>query len=96
MRWTVRAHEHVVEIAAFIENSSRFQAQRVVQLIVSETRRLNNNPRIGKMVPEVRDDRYRELRVFSFRILYKIIDDDLVVVLGVVHGRRVLDPDWLL
>ena len=28
------------------------------------------------MIPEVEEDRYRELRVFSYRILYKILDEE--------------------
>jgi mRNA-degrading endonuclease RelE of RelBE toxin-antitoxin system len=43
----------------------------------------------------VQEDQYRELRVFSFRILYKILDENRVAVIGVVHGYRLFDPEWL-
>ncbi len=93
--WTIKAVEQVEQIAAYIEKDSPFQARRVVQLIIKETRRLKEHPRIGKMIPEVEEDRYRELRVFSYRILYKILDKDKTAVVGVVHGQRLFDSQWL-
>lgn len=93
--WTIKAIEQVEQIGSFIEKDSPFQARRVVQLIIKETRKLKEHPRIGKMIPEVQEDQYRELRVFSYRILYKIAEPSRVAVVGVVHGRRLFDPQWL-
>ena len=93
--WTIKAVEQVEQIASYIEKDSPFQAHRVVQLIIRETRRLREHARIGKMIPEVGEDRYRELRVFSYRILYKILDEDRIAVIGVVHGQRLFDSQWL-
>ena len=93
--WTIKAVEQVEQIGSFIEKDSPFQARRVVRLIITETRKLKEHPRIGKMIPEVQEDRYRELRVFSYRILYKIIDEDRIAIVGVVHGSRLFDPQWL-
>ena len=93
--WTIKAVEHIEEIGLFIEKDSPFQARRVVQLIIKETRKLKDYTRIGKMIPESQKDEYRELRVFSYRILYKILSEDRVVIIGIVHGHRLFDPDWL-
>jgi len=93
--WTIKAVEQIEEIGSFIEKDSPFQARRVVQLIIKETRKLKEHARIGKMIPEVQEDRYRELRVFSYRILYKILDEKRIAIVGVVHGYRLFDPQWL-
>lgn len=93
--WAVRAYEHLVEIAEYIERDSPFQARRVVKLIVKETRRLEQNSRIGHMMPEIREDSYRELRVFNYRILYRIENEDQIAIVGIVHARRLLKPDIL-
>jgi len=93
--WTIKAVEQVEQIGAFIEKDSPFQSRRVVQLIVKEARKLKRYPRIGKMIPEIQEERYRELRIFSYRILYKIIDEKRIVIVGVVHGSRLFDPQWL-
>lgn len=93
--WTIKAVEQVEQIGAFIEKDSPFQSRRVVQLIVKEARKLKEYPKIGKMIPEVQEERYRELRVFSYRIFYKIIDKNRIAIVGVVHGSRLFDPQWL-
>jgi len=93
--WTIKAVEQVEQIGSFIERDSPFQARRVVQLIIKETRKLREYPRIGKMIPEVQEDRYRELRVFSYRILYQILNEDRIAIVGVVHGYRLFDPQGL-
>ncbi|MCX5646804.1 MAG: type II toxin-antitoxin system RelE/ParE family toxin [Phycisphaerae bacterium] len=93
--WTIKAVAQVEQIGSYIERDSPFQARRVVQLIIKETRKLKEHPRIGKMIPEVEEDRYRELRVFSYRILYKILDEEKIAIVGVVHGQRLFDSQWL-
>ncbi len=93
--WTIKAVEHIEEIGSFIEKDSPFQARRVVQLIIRETRKLEEHIRIGKIVPELQRDEYRELRVFSYRIMYKILSEDKVAVIGVVHGMRLFNSNLL-
>ncbi len=93
--WTIKAAAQVEQIASYIEKDSPFQARRVVQLILKETRKLREHPRVGKMIPEVEEDRYRELRVFSYRILYQILDKDKIAIVGVVHGQRLFESQWL-
>jgi len=93
--WTIKAIEQVEQIALVIEKHSPFQARRVVQLIIREARRLREHARIGKMIPELEQDQYREVRVFSYRILYKILSEERIAIVGVVHGRRLFDPQSL-
>lgn len=91
--WAVRAYQHLVQIGDYIEMDSPFQAKRVIELITRQTYLLKENVRIGHKVPEMGDDSYRELRVFNYRILYKIVTEERVAIIGIVHGRRLLDPD---
>ena len=93
--WAVRAYEHLREIGEYIGKDSPFQARRVVQLIMRETHRLEENIRIGPMIPEIREDSYRELKVFSYRIIYKILSDQQAAIIGIVHGRRLLDRETI-
>ena len=93
--WTIKAIEHIEEIGIFIEKDSPFQARRVVQLIIKETRKLKKHTRIGNMIPEVQDDKYRELRVFSYRILYKLLSEEKIAIIAVVHGNRLFNSQWL-
>jgi len=93
--WTHKAAEQLEQVRVFIAADSPTQARRVVRLIVQKTRELRAHPRIGRMIPEMRQDQYRELLVFSYRIFYRMVSADEVHVLAVVHGRRSFDPHWL-
>lgn len=61
-----------------------------VDRIIGTTRRLGEHPLAGRVVPERGDDRYREVFVYSYRVIYRI-DDDQVLVVAVIHGKRLLD-----
>jgi toxin ParE1/3/4 len=43
-------------------------------------------------VPELDEDRVRELSLYSYRIVYEIKEQG-VFVLAVVHKRRQMEPD---
>jgi toxin ParE1/3/4 len=55
--------------------------------IVSQTRMLAQFPRSGRIVPEYDDENVRELIVYSYRIIYRLQENE-VVIAAVVHGRR--------
>lgn len=93
--WAIRAYEHINEIAEYIHKDSPFQAKRVVQLIIRETQRLKTNIRIGQMVPELHKDHYREIRVFNYRILYTILNENKIAIIGIVHIKRILNLNLL-
>lgn len=93
--WAVRAYEHLDQIGEYIRKDSLIQAGRVVQLVLRETHRLKENIRIGHIVPEIREDTYRELKVFNYRILYKILSEDKVAIIGIVHAKRIFDRDLI-
>jgi len=93
--WTVKAVEQIEEIGLFIEKDSPFQARRVIQIIIKQANKLKEFPRIGKMIPEVQEDKYREILVFSYRVFYKVITDNRIAIIGVAHGYRLFDPSWL-
>jgi plasmid stabilization system protein ParE len=63
--------------------------------MIKETRRLKENIRIGKIISEIHDDKFRELRVFSYRIFYKILNENKVAIIGILHGRRLFDTEWV-
>ena len=45
---------------------------------------------MGRVVPEFGDDSIREIFAYSYRIIYKI-ERESVVVASIIHGRRILD-----
>lgn len=58
------------------------------------TDRLAEHPRSGRIVPELAQEHLREIMLGSYRIIYRLLDED-VQVLTVHHGARLLDTGTL-
>jgi toxin ParE1/3/4 len=56
--------------------------------------RLADFPNSGRVVPELKDPAIREIIFGNYRIVYRV-KGDLVEVLTVYHGARLLDPSRL-
>lgn len=91
--WSLEALKDIEEIAKYIERDSRFYACSVVTKILSTTDLLSTLPLSGRIVPEEDKESVREHFVFSYRVIYEICDDK-IYVLAVVHGKRMLYPEF--
>lgn len=87
--WSPRALADVQAIASYIAADSSSYASTVVRKILTSTRALTNFPRSGRMLPEVDDENLREVFAYSYRIIYRVEQDE-VVVAAVIHGKRML------
>lgn len=88
--WSRRALDDVEAIAAYIAADSPTFAGIVVKKVVNRTRMLAQFPRSGRKVPEFDDEYTRELIVYSYRIIYQLQEDE-VVIAAVIHGKRLLE-----
>jgi toxin ParE1/3/4 len=77
----------VQAIADYISFDSPAYARAVVKRIVSLTRTLSTFPNSGGMVPEFQDPGIRELIVYSYRVIY-IVGAEEVLIAAVIHGKR--------
>jgi toxin ParE1/3/4 len=87
--WSHRALQDLEAIAEFIAEDSLAYAAVVVKNIVQQTRQLPQFPRSGRKVPEFDDENIRELLAYSYRIIYRLEQDE-VLVAAVIHGKRLL------
>ena len=87
--WSRRALKDVEGIAEYIASDSPAFAETVVKKIVGETRILAQFPRSGRKVPEFDDESVRELIVYSYRVIYRLLDDE-VLIAAIIHGKRLL------
>lgn len=62
--------------------------------VLAAVGRLANFPNSGRVVPEIKDPGIREIILGSYRIVYRV-KGDLVELLTVYHGARLLDPSRL-
>ena len=90
VRWTESARRDLNEIAAFLAQQSPNRALRVVKRIRTRARSLEHQPERGRIVPELGNlgiHSWRELVEAPYRVVYRVADPDVRVVL-VVDGRR--------
>jgi addiction module RelE/StbE family toxin len=85
--WSARALPDVESIAAYISSDSPAYAKIVVKKVVKLTRQLARFPQSGREVPEFRDPSLRELLAYSYRIIYKVEAEEVIIV-SVIHGKR--------
>ncbi len=87
--WSPEALDDVDDIAAYIARDSAIYAEAVVDRILDTTRRLAEFPLAGRVVPERGDPQFREQFVYSYRLICRV-DDDQVLIVAVIHGKRLL------
>jgi len=82
--WSARALTELDEIVAYIRSQDPVTADRVTARIDERVASLLQHPRLGRTG---RVAGTRELVVAPFIVAYEV-DDDLIVVLAVLRGRR--------
>ena len=87
--WSPSALDDIDAIAEYIARDSIDRAALFVTRIFETTDLLQKFPLSGRVIPEIGDQSCREIIYGSYRIMYRVEDND-VWVTGVVHGAR----DW--
>jgi toxin ParE1/3/4 len=91
LAWSPEAIEDIEAIASYIERDSLWYARAVVAKIVETAETIPDHPELGRIVPEIDDRSIRERFVYSYRIIYRI-EQERILVATVVHGSRLLEP----
>jgi toxin ParE1/3/4 len=87
--WSRRASQDLEAIADYIATDSPTYAGIVVKKVVHQTKLLSRFPRSGRKVPEFDNENIRELLVYSYRVIYRLEERE-VVIAAVIHGKRML------
>ena len=90
--WAPQAIQDVEAIRAYVARDSTHYADLVVERIVAAVERLKENPRSGRVVPELGDESIREVIHGNYRIVYRL-RQDVVEVATVFHGARLFRPN---
>lgn len=88
--WSPEAVEDLESIAEYIARDSAFYAGAVIAKILDSGRMLADFPQAGRVVPELGDETLRERFVYSYRVIYRLRTDRVLVV-AVIHGKRLLE-----
>jgi toxin ParE1/3/4 len=89
--WSPEAIEDIEGIASYIGRDSSWYAKAVASKIVETAETIPDFPEIGRIVPEIGNPSIRERFVYSYRIIYRI-ETQQVLIAAVIHGRRLLQP----
>ena len=90
VKWSPEAVEDLESIAEYIARDSEFYGRAVVAEILSVSRNIVEFPFIGRVVPEMGDERIRERFVYSYRLVYRI-EPDRILIVAVIHGKRLIE-----
>lgn len=90
--WSQPARENLRLIHQYIAHDSKRYATRVVQDITDKVETLLTLPRLGRVVPEIGEPGVREIRMYSYRIMYEVVGETLYIH-GVIHKRRDFKPE---
>ncbi len=87
--WTRRAIEDVQSIRQFIAQDSPHYAELVTQRLIASVEGLPVLPQSGRIVPEINDPTVREIIQGSYRIVYRLVREEIHIV-TVHHAARLL------
>jgi addiction module RelE/StbE family toxin len=88
IKWLRKALLDLQDIYDYISKDSERYAQRQINKIVKRTIILKTQLECGKIVPEINRSDIRELVEGRYRIIYKIVNDNLVHILMIHHSLR--------
>lgn len=85
--WAGTAYSDLASIAEYIARDSAHYAAAFVREVTDASRTLSEFAERGQRVIELQDENLREFLIRSYRLVYRI-EGQRVIVLGVIHGAR--------
>lgn len=93
--WSPLAVERASEIAEYIAQDKPAAAVKWINVVFSKVERLSSSPEIVRVVPEIKDDHFRELIYGNYRIIYRI-EKKQISILTIRHGRQILPTEDIM
>ena len=90
VEWTIQALDELSAICQFIEKDSVHYARLFACRVFDEVNIMLTFPRSGRIVPEFGNPDIREVIVGDYRIVYRVVKEELCEILAVYHGARLL------
>lgn len=87
--WSPLAVHRASEIADYIAQDKPSAAVRWVNEVFTKVEQLKSSPQMGRVVPEISDDQFRELIYGNYRIIYRV-ELKQISVLTIRHGKQIL------
>ena len=88
---TPKAKKDIAEIYNYILQDSYQNAELVAESIIRKIETLKRQPDFGKIVKEFNNPVIRELKLFKYRIIYRLKTASLVQIITIQHSSRLLN-----
>lgn len=92
VHWTQTALSHLLTIYEYVAQNSSVYAQRMVDRLTRRSEQIAMFPYSGRVVPEYKAPDIREVFEKSYRIIYRIKEDQ-IDVLAVIHSAQLLPSE---
>ena len=93
--WSPLAIDRASEIAEYIAQDKPSAAEKWINTVFLKIKQLKSSPEIGRVVPEIRNDQFRDLIYGNYRIIYHI-EKTQISILTIRHGKQILPIDEIL
>jgi toxin ParE1/3/4 len=93
--WSPLAIERASEIAEYIAQDKPSAAENWIDTVFSKVDKLKSSPEIGRIVPEIKNNQFRELIYGNYRIIYRI-EKKQISILTIRHGMQILPIDEIM
>ena len=70
--WSPLAIDRASEIADYISQDKPSVAEKWIDTVFSKVEQLKSSPEIGRVVPETKNEQFREIIYGNYRIIYRI------------------------
>jgi toxin ParE1/3/4 len=93
--WTKEALHRLLEIEEYISRDNPNAATEFVDKLISLAETIVDNPKKGRVVPELSLDNIRELLYKNYRIVY-LVKKKSVEILTVFEGHQLLKKEEII
>ena len=93
--WSPLAVDRAAEIADYIARDKPLAAEKWIESIFSKVEQLKASPEIGRIVPEINNNQFRELIYGNYHIIYRI-ETKQISILTIRHGKQILPIDEII
>ncbi len=90
--WTEAARSDLIGISDYLEGYSTFFAVTTIARFFERTDQLISFPKMGHTIPEINLPEFRELLGKNYRIMYELLDADIILIQRVIHQSQNFRP----
>lgn len=90
--WSPLSIEQISEISNYIAQDKPMAAENWVEEVFYKVGNLESSPYIGRIVPEINNEQFREIIYKNYRIIYRV-EIEQISILTVQHSKKILPTE---